>query len=399
MDRKHGTPVLRRHKKSGHAYARFDGRQRWFGSYDDPETHQRFARTLAEWVAHGGRFSPRQDDRSLTVADVVAAYLEFAERFYCTPEGTPTREISNIRDAVRPLLALYGTLSSEGLGIRQLKTLREQLIAKGLARHTINDRVSRMLRVFRWATEEELCSPEVLHALTALQPLRRGRSMAKEGRQVRPVSWEAVSATLPHLTRPVAGLVELMWHTGMRPGEACQLRPCDLDTGGPVWLYRPRSHKTQHLGRERVIAIGPQAQRILRAFLEGVPPPDPELPLMSPEQAVAAHRAERRARRQTPLWPSHAIAQVRRRTVAPKKRPGAGYTPNSFLGAIHRACRAAGIPTWSPNQLRHSAASRIRKELGIDAARAVLGHASAQVTEIYAELDRDLAAQVMGRLG
>jgi hypothetical protein len=43
--------------------------------------------------------------------------------------------------------------------------------------------------------------------------------------------------------------------------------PCDVDTSGPVWAYRPHSHKTQHHGRDRVIfvdlnaALGPQPKR------------------------------------------------------------------------------------------------------------------------------------------
>ena len=54
---------------------------------------------------------------------------------------------------------------------------------------------------------------------------------------------------------------------------------------------------------------------------------------------------------------------------------------------------------WSPNQLRHNAATFLRKQFGIEAARVVLGHSSAQVTEIYAERDLAKAAEIMGRVG
>jgi integrase len=54
---------------------------------------------------------------------------------------------------------------------------------------------------------------------------------------------------------------------------------------------------------------------------------------------------------------------------------------------------------WSANQLRHSAATHLRNEFGIEAARVVLGHSSAEVTEIYAELDMAKAAEIMGRVG
>ena len=169
--KKKRSPALRRHRRSGNAYARLDGRQVWFGPYDDAKTHEQFARTLAEWMANGRRLPPQGEREERTVADVVAAYLEFAQRFYCGPDGAPTHEVEHIADAVRLLLKLYGTLSVHEFGLRQLKTLREQLIAGGLARKTINDRINRVVRLFGWAAEEELCKPEVYGALRALRAL------------------------------------------------------------------------------------------------------------------------------------------------------------------------------------------------------------------------------------
>lgn len=397
MQRK--TPTLRRHRRSGHGYARLDGRQIWFGPYDDPETHQRFARTLAEWIANGRRLPPEEARKNLRVADVVAAYLEFAARFYSGPDGKPTREVENIGDAVRLLLKLYGTLPVNEFGLRQLKTLREQMIAAGLTRKTINDRINRVVRLFGWAAEEELCQAEIYGALRALRALKRGRSAAKEGKRVLPVAWAHVEAVLPHVSRHLAGMIELMWHTGMRPGEACQLRPADLDRSGPVWFYRPRSHKTERFNRERVIPIGPRGQEVLKRFLSRVPAPDAEAPLFSPRDSMAELRAARRKSRRTPLWSSSVERQARDRKRQPKKQPRESYTPLSLQGGVRRACQAADIPTWSPNQLRHAAATRIRKEKGLEAARTVLGHAGAAITEVYAETDTRLAAQVMAELG
>ena len=42
---------------------------------------------------------------------------------------------------------------------------------------------------------------------------------------------------------------------------------------------------------------------------------------------------------------------------------------------------------WHPHQLRHAAATRIRRQYGLEAARAVLGHKSLAITEVYAEQD------------
>jgi site-specific recombinase XerC len=49
--------------------------------------------------------------------------------------------------------------------------------------------------------------------------------------------------------------------------------------------------------------------------------------------------------------------------------------------------------------LRHSAATEIRKQFGLEAAQTVLGHSQANVTQVYAERDWQLAAEVMRKIG
>ncbi len=99
----------------------------------------------------------------------------------------------------------------------------------------------------------------------------------------------------------------------------------------------------------------------------------------------------------------------------PKKSPGDHYKTSSYEHAIHRGCDRAFPPPegateeqqkqwrkvhrWTPNQLRHSAATFLRKEFAIEAARVVLGHASSAVTEVYAELDLTKAADIMAKVG
>jgi integrase len=57
------------------------------------------------------------------------------------------------------------------------------------------------------------------------------------------------------------------------------------------------------------------------------------------------------------------------------------------------------IPKWHPHQLRHNAATRLRREFGLDVARPVLGHSSPVITEVYAELDQTKASEAMARIG
>jgi len=54
---------------------------------------------------------------------------------------------------------------------------------------------------------------------------------------------------------------------------------------------------------------------------------------------------------------------------------------------------------WHPHQLHHNAATELRKEFGIEAARIILGHHSTAVTEIYAEKDEQEAIRTIMKVG
>src|SRR5258705_443822 len=60
---------------------------------------------------------------------------------------------------------------------------------------------------------------------------------------------------------------------------------------------------------------------------------------------------------------------------------------------------AERIPHWHPHQLRHTRALELKREAGLDVARAVLGHKCPAITEHYATLDIAKAAEVMGKIG
>jgi integrase len=166
----------------------------------------------------------------------------------------------------------------------------------------------------------------------------------------------------------------------------------DLDTSGKIWAYTPQSHKTEHHGRDRRIIIGPRAQDVLRPWRRS----DPTAYLFSPREASEERWAEQRRIRKSPMTPSQS---ARGRKVNPKRTPGEVYETRPYYHAIRNGCKKAGVLNWHPHQLRHNAATRLRKEFGLDVARVILGHSSPAVTEVYAEVDRDKAISVMERVG
>ena len=233
--------------------------------------------------------------------------------------------------------------------------------------------------------------PSVFHGLQSVPGLRKGRSPAREPGPVTPVPDNVVQVTLSRLSVVVADMVRFQRLTGCRPGEVCDMRPCDIDRSEDVWSYRPESHKTEHHGKERIIFIGPKAQEIIRPYLLR----QSDHYCFIPSESEKKRHAEMRANRRSPVQPS----QRNRRKPRPKRYPGGCYCANSYRRAIHRACDLAGVERWSPNRLRHTAATEIRRQFGIEASQVVLGHSDVNVTQVYAERDFELAKRIMKNIG
>ncbi|MGK0433575.1 MAG: integrase [Planctomycetota bacterium] len=384
------TPAMFERQATGQAFVKLDGRHVSLGKFGTEEAEQNYRRTVAEWKARGC-WGPKQQ---VLVKHVIASYWKHAEVYY-RKNGNPTSELSVLRLAMRYLNELYGPEAAAEFGPLKLKACREEMIDAGLRRSTINGYVSRIKQSFRWATENELIPGGVHQALQAVAGLKRGRSRAKESKPVPPVDLSDVESAVEELPRQVAAMVWLQWWTGMRPQEVVQMRMCDLDRGGRVWLYRPRTHKCEHLDVDRVIAIGPKGQEILQLCLKL----DPEASLFSPKDAERDRRAEQRSCRKTKLWRSHSNKARRLRRGPKAQNIRDCYDTASYRRAVARACGKAGVARWSPNQLRHSAATRIRKEFGIESAQAVLGHRNLETTQVYAEVNQQRAVEAMERFG
>ena len=261
----------------------------------------------------------------------------------------------------------------------------------GYTRTTINKHLGRIKLLFRWATEQELIPTGVLHGLRAVTGLRRGRSSARETEEVKPVSIAIVEATLPHLPPVVKDMVQLLLLTGMRVIESCIMQGCNIDMTGDIWLYHPERPKNLHRGHKRVIALGPQAQAIVRKHLK----PRIDAYLFSPAEQDAIIAAEKRVRRKTKVQPS----QLCRKKARPKRKPGERFDHNSVNRAIRRACEQAGVSRWHTHQLRHTAAGEITRKHGLEAARAVLGQKCVAMAAHYAGIDQAKASEVMEKIG
>jgi integrase len=352
-------PSYRLHKATGQAVVTFQGKDHYLGQHGTAESRLKYERLIISWMQAPGeapQMEPKPGD-DLTVAELAAMYFKWAATYY-VKAGQKTTEMTNVKRAIRALREAYATLPARDFSPLKLKAVRERLVDDGLCRMTSNRHVRCVVRIFRWATENELVPADVWNSLRAVKPLAKGRCEAPERPPVLPVPDDVVEATLGHLDAQTAAMVKVQLLLACRPGELCSMTAGDIDQSGDVWIYRPQSHKCQHHDKDRIIPIGPRAQLLLRAWLPAFP-------------AI-------------PLW---------------RNQRGRPISPACYATRIRVACVRTGIPGWHPNQLRHAGATKIRSQAGLDAAQVVLGHASVATTQIYAEKNLDSAIRIAAEVG
>ena len=327
-------------------------RDYWLGPHGTKESREQYHRVIAEWEASGrrlpravsGQTAPNKP-AGLKLVALLREFYRWAKRNY--DKG----ELRSFYIVMVLMRRYYGRTPAVEFGPRKLRMLREEMIRddqttdpprKPWSRKYINQQVQRVRRIFKWAVAHELMAPDVHQALCTLEPLKRGRSAAREYPKIGPASQALLDAVLPKLSRPVGAIVDLQLLTGARAGELLQLRRCDIeiDDKTGVWAFRPDKHKTMHREHERVIYFGPRAQRTLLKFMGDR---SPMAYLFSPKEAEAERRAVRSEQRKTPL--SCGNRPGTNKSSQPGIAPGDRYATDSYRRAIWYACDSAFTPS------------------------------------------------------
>lgn len=416
----HQPPAYRLHKSTQQAVVSLYGEKVYLGPYGSSRSHARYQEILKKWerLRHqlenvsGEPESPgtavpeipkitaeklrdkRRRGVPITITEVIFVYRGHTRAYY-QKNGEVTREAGLIDDALRILRKHYGTSFVNDFGPVALDDLRDKIIEElDWSRKYINKQANRIRSMFKWASANEIVDAAVAAALRELAGLKKGRSKARETSRVKIVKDSIVNATLNSLPEVVADMVRVQRLTSARPGEICSMAPGDIDRSGDVWICRPVEYKTEQFEKDRIIAIGPRAQGILLKYIVGRAA---DAFCFSSMESEVRRRALATAKRITPR--SCGNRPGTNRVVSPLRAANHRYTTASYRRAIHRACEKLEIEKWSPNRLRHTASTEIRRKFGIDAARAVDGHSAASTTEIYAELDLNKAIDVMRALG
>jgi integrase len=280
------------------------------------------------------------DPQEVTVAVLVNSVLDWANAR--SPGGN---DAASMKFAGKDLLALYADKLARDFRPMDLEQLQTFMVSKGHTRPGINRRIGIIRRIFSRGVALGLIDPLILVGLKTISPVRIGE--APESRPREAVPDKDIEKTLPHLAPVLQGLVRFQRLTGCRPGEACRVSMAEIHRESPsLWIYRPARHKGAWRGKAREVFLGPKAIEAIMPWLRA-----DGLPLFSPKLSSKNPNAKRR--------------------VAPL---GDSFQVGSYDHAVRRACDAAGVPRWSPNQLRKARGQELRDSLGLEASAAALGH-------------------------
>lgn len=399
-------PPYRRHPNGqafvSHRSIATKSRRMYLGVYGTEESLQAYRAFLRRIAAQGDPEPPAHPDCAATIAELVLAYDAYALDYYKRPGGKMSSEYSSQRTALRFLMDLYGPTLGFEFGPKALKTIQRHMVQENHARQYVNKTIQRIRAFFRWCCSEELLPPELHHGLSCVKAVYPGQMGVREAPKIGPASWASVVGVEPYLSPTVAALMRVQYLCGMRPGEACRMRACDIDRSGDIWLYSPAQHKTQWRGKTLVKAVPLAAQQVLAPLIESRAA---DAYLFNPADAVAwcqQQQVANRPERSTPRYPSEVARVDREKRNAKRRKPRRPirdhYQTGSYSQALRygfEAAERAGVELvrFTPNQLRHAICTFISSTFGEERAQRYAGHDRLETTAIYTERDvRDLVA-------
>ncbi len=96
------VPKYRHHKGSGQAFVQVNGRRHYLGKWDSAKSKERYAAFVAELAIRpvtSDPLPPTTPAADLTVVELCAAYLDFAEVYY-RKNGKPTTHLPQLKMAI-----------------------------------------------------------------------------------------------------------------------------------------------------------------------------------------------------------------------------------------------------------------------------------------------------------
>ena len=334
--------------KSGYLYIRIKGRDYYLGK--DPKEAKAKARSLL--IEHYLDKPGKSSKADYRIRHVFALYLRFIE-------GTiADSSFKNLRLMFRKTVRLTNNIAVVSFTADSFSSFMEELAREGMCKQTIKGYRNSIVAAFKYAQTRNVLDANKATELSFVKIPR----CAKPSKKVKPAKREVFEAVLEKLPTVCQDILRLELLTGMRPAELLALRKKHLTAiEGGMYKYEIWEHKTvRRTGEPLVKYIGHQAVQILNCYLEGRGEDEP-LFLNSKGSPI------------TSSYMTKTIWKLRQQYPE--------------LGNFHQY------------QCRHQAGTNARRLAGLEGAQAFLGHESATTSEIYSEVDSDLARQIAENIG
>lgn len=337
---------------SGQARCTIGGKVHYLGAHGSLEAQQAYTRLIERWEANGRRpldVAPTVE-QVRTVRQLVADYLAYLDRSgRYHRDGVPTDGRRVCKTALDEFAKGSGTVPITKLADVHIIRHRDTLEARAhLTRAGINKKIGLVRAMLRWARERHVLTREQWFGVAEIRPLTRhecgGRDWKKPKRAVSPEDVERVAAVAPP---EVARMMRVHAAVGMRPGEVCAIRWCDISPstvdvdGVPCRIYTVARAKADRFGRATTYALPPTVVDMLG----------------------------------TPTAPGD--------HVFPSPVTGGAYHRHAYRNAVARACERAQVQHFGPHELRHAFLTRAAQRYGVLAASAAGNHADTRTTSGY----------------
>ncbi len=296
-------------------------------------------------------------DGSMTLGDFLERWLNDVLPARSQVQAKST--VTNYRWAAGHAVRGLGHRRLNELTPENVEALLRHLADQGMARNSVMRVRSVLVMALKHAQRRDIVARNVAELsempISARDP-RSGRSLTpEEARQLLDVAAED----------RLGGLVTVGLMLGLRPGELCGLRWEDVDLdAGVLSVHQSRKRTTDDDGREALVLGAPKTRKSRRALVL----PRPVLDRL--RQHERRQRDERRNAGER--WQDLDL-------VFPTS-VGTPMSPSNLRRDLARITVAAGLGRWSPNELRHSAASLLSASgVPLEQIADVLGHADTRM--------------------
>ena len=269
--------------------------------------------------------------------------------------------VDNYRWAIGHVVPAIGAKTLRALAPEDVERLLVDLAQRGMARSTVQRVRLVLVTALRWAQRRRLVAWNAAE-LAELPLIERA---PKDGRSL---TVDEASALLDVASgHRLGALVTVGLMLGLRPGELCGLRWCDVDLDdGVLHVRQARKLQRDEEGHEALVFGDPKTKRSKRS-----------LDLPSPTiAALRAHSARQAADR------LRAGARWVDLDLVFATSIGTPMSPSNLRRDLAALTIDAGIGRWTPKELRHSAGSLL-SAAGVPLERIadLLGHTDTRMLE------------------